>query len=48
MRVPEGRRPRRVSLLVSRQPPVYQANGNVITLDLPSIDLHEVIALDLG
>ncbi len=48
IRVPDGRRLRRVSLLVSRKPPVYQAAGNVVTVEIPSIDLHEVIALDLG
>ena len=48
IRVPDGRRLRRVSLLVSRKPPVYQAGGNVVTVEIPSIDLHEVIALDLG
>ncbi len=48
IRVPEGRRLRRVSLLVSRKPPVYRDAGNVVTVEIPSIDLHEVIALDLG
>ncbi len=48
IRVPEGRRLRRVSLLVSRQPPVYKTAGSVVTLEIPSVDLHEVIALDLG
>ncbi|HUB34455.1 MAG TPA: beta-galactosidase trimerization domain-containing protein [Bryobacteraceae bacterium] len=47
IRIPEGRRLRRVSLLVSRKPPVYTSAGSVVTLEIPSIDLHEVIALDL-
>ena len=47
IRIPEGHRLRRVSLLVSRKPPVYTSAGSVVTLEIPSIDLHEVIALDL-
>jgi hypothetical protein len=46
IRVPEGRRISKVSLLVSRKEPSARVNGNVVTLEIPSIDLHEVIAID--
>jgi hypothetical protein len=48
IRVPQERRVRRVSLLVSGKPPVYRMAGNVVTVEIPSIELHEVIALDLA
>jgi hypothetical protein len=47
IQVPEGRSVRKVTLLVSGKKAEYRTAGRVVTLDLPSIDLHEVIALDL-
>ena len=47
IRVPEGRKVRKVNLLVSGKSLSYQASGNLVTIELPSIDLHEVVALDL-
>ncbi len=47
IRVPEGRRVGKVSLLVSGKPAVHRVNGDVVSLEIPSIDLHEVVALDL-
>jgi hypothetical protein len=48
IRAPEGRRIRRLNLLVSRKAPPYHVSGNVATVEIASIDLHEVIALDLA
>jgi hypothetical protein len=46
VRIPEGRKARRVQLLVSGKTlPVREANGN-ITLTIPSILDHEVVAID--
>jgi hypothetical protein len=46
--VPEGRRVGKVSLLVSGNASSHRVNGNVVSLEIPSIDLHEVVALDLA
>jgi hypothetical protein len=47
VRIPDGRRTRRVQLLVSgKTPAVREANGR-ITLTIPSILDHEVVAIDL-
>ena len=43
-----GRRVRKVQLLVSGKKPVYRDKGGVVSLELPSIGLHEVIAIDLA
>ena len=48
IQAPEGRRIRRLNLLVSRKAPPYHVSGNVATVEIASIDLHEVIALDLA
>jgi hypothetical protein len=47
IRVPDGRRVRQASFLVSGKTPDYRESGGVVSLSIPSIDLHEVIALDL-
>lgn len=47
IRVPAGRRVRKASFLVSGKTPVWQQAAGVVTLRVPSIELHEVIALDL-
>jgi hypothetical protein len=47
IRVPEGRRVRKVSLLVSGKAPGHRESGGVVTIEIPSIELHEVIAIDL-
>lgn len=47
IRVPEGRNVRKVQLLVSAKAPAARTAGGVISLEIPSIDLHEVIAVDL-
>jgi Hypothetical glycosyl hydrolase 6/Beta-galactosidase trimerisation domain len=48
IRVPEGRRVNKAHLLVTGKPPVWRQTGGVVSLTVPSIDLHEVIALDLA
>jgi Hypothetical glycosyl hydrolase 6/Beta-galactosidase trimerisation domain len=47
IRVPEGRRVRKAQLLVSGKHPVWRQAGDVVSVTVPSIELHEVIALDL-
>jgi hypothetical protein len=36
-----------VQLLVGEKTPMYLEAGNTLSMTVPSIDLHEVIALDL-
>ncbi len=48
IRVPEGRRVSKVSLLVSGKPPGHRISGSVVSLELPSIELHEVVAIDFA
>ncbi len=47
IRIPDGRRIKKVQLLVSGKTPLYLETGNLVSMTLPSVDLHEVIALDL-
>jgi hypothetical protein len=46
--VPDGRRVSKAHFLVSGKTPVWRQTGSVVSLTVPSIDLHEVIALDLA
>jgi hypothetical protein len=47
IRIPAGRKAKKVQLLVSgHQPRVHEANG-AVTLTIPSILDHEVVAIDL-
>jgi hypothetical protein len=48
IRLPEGRKLSRVRLLVSGRSSAHRVEGNVVTLEIPSIDLHEVVACDLA
>jgi hypothetical protein len=48
IRVPAGRRVNKISLLVSGRPAVARQAGNTVTVELTSVDLHEVVALDLA
>lgn len=48
IRVPDGRRVSKVHLLVSGKTPAHRMAGGGLSLEIPSIDLHEVIALDLA
>jgi lactate permease len=38
----------RLQALVSGKAPGHRISGNVVTLEIPSIELHEVVALDLA
>ena len=48
LRVPAGRRVRRVHLLTAAKDVRYRADGNTIFLEVPSIALHEVVAVDFS
>jgi hypothetical protein len=48
VQIPDRFRATRVHLLVSAVTPQYQNNGGSITLDVPSVKDHEVIAIDLA
>jgi hypothetical protein len=47
LRLPEGIRPTRVQLLTAGLTPPVDASGGVLTVTVPSIDVHEVIAIDV-
>jgi hypothetical protein len=46
LRIPEGRRVRRVRLLVAGGEVTHRVEGGAIALEVPSIGLHEVVAVD--
>jgi hypothetical protein len=46
-RLPEGKKARRVQLLVSGQTPRVEESGGWVVLTVPSILIHEVVAIDL-
>src|SRR4029077_11629144 len=48
VRVPEGKRVRGVSLLVAGSKPQTIHEGAIMRVKIPKIDLHEVVAFDLG
>lgn len=48
IRLPEGVRPRRVTFLVSGMPAPHRIASGVITVEVPPIGVHEVIAVDLA
>ena len=48
LRIPSGRRIRRVHLLVAARDVPYRAEGDTIHLETPSIGLHEVVAVDFS
>jgi hypothetical protein len=45
IRLPEGRKPKEVRLLVSQADPKPREDGGALNLTIPSIDDHEVVAL---
>jgi hypothetical protein len=47
VRLPEGTRPRKVQLLTAGKSVDFKTTGQAITLTVPSIDVHEVVAIDL-
>ena len=46
VKIPTGKRIAAVRLLVAEKELQYQQDGNAVKLEVPSIDLHEVVALD--
>lgn len=46
IRVPQGRRIARVHLLVMGKDLAYRLEDNAITAEIPTIDVHEVVAVD--
>jgi hypothetical protein len=47
VKLPKGQRAERVQLLVSGQTPRIQSLGDSIEVTVPSIGVHEVVAIDL-
>ena len=47
IRLPAGAQPRAVRLLTAGTPITGRTDGGVLALTVPSVDLHEVIAIDL-
>jgi hypothetical protein len=45
--LPQGRRVHKVTFLVNGKMPAHRESGGVLSLEVPSIDLHEVIGIDL-
>jgi hypothetical protein len=48
IRIPEGRRVERAKLLVAGNSTPFRSEQGFIILDIPSIVVHEVIALDFA
>ena len=47
IRLPAGARPRKVQLLTAKSTPRTTTDDGVLVVTVPSIDVHEVIAVDL-
>jgi hypothetical protein len=47
VRLPEGKKARGVKLLVSGQSPPVEQTGGYLSLTVPSVGIHEVVAIDL-
>jgi hypothetical protein len=47
LRLPEGVRPTRVQLLTAGLTPPVDVSGGVLTVTVPSIEVHEVVAIDV-
>ena len=45
--MPSGVQPTQVRLLTAGTKPAFETAGDVVSLTVPSIDVHEVIAIDL-
>jgi hypothetical protein len=46
VRLPAQTRARRVHLLTAGTSPCVEESGNVLTVIVPSVDVHEVVAID--
>jgi hypothetical protein len=47
VRLPDGTRPKNVQLLTAGKSVDFAMMGQGLTLTVPSIDVHEVVAIDL-
>jgi hypothetical protein len=47
LRLPKGKTARRVQLLVSGASPAVERTGDVLTVTVPQIGLHEIVAIDV-
>jgi len=47
VRIPQNTKVKEIHLLVSDRSPNYETRGNIVSLTVPSILDHEVVALDL-
>lgn len=47
VRLPQGKRARKVQLLVSKQMPQVTESAGIVSFTIPSIGIHEVVAIDL-
>ena len=47
IRLPPGARPRKIQLLTSGAVSPDRPSGDLLTLTIPSVELHEVVAIDL-
>jgi hypothetical protein len=47
VRLPDGARPTRVRLLTAASDPDTRRASGVLTVTVPSVDVHEVLAIDL-
>jgi hypothetical protein len=47
IKIPDGRTAKQARLLVSKARPAFTYHQNIVYLDIPSIALHEVVAIDL-
>ncbi len=47
VRLPQGAKAKHVQLLVSKQTPKFSESGGAVSLALPPIGIHEVVAIDL-
>ena len=45
--VPEGATPNRIKLRVNAKQPDFRHEGSVVTVNVPMVELHELIAIDL-
>lgn len=48
LNLPPGSKPKGAKLCVARKPVSFKASGNAIEFDVPSIELHEMVAIDLA
>jgi len=44
--LPEGARPKKVQLLTAGKTVDYRVSGTAVMLTVPSVDVHEVVAID--